>query len=114
VEQPARPAGGKPPSIEDKTANMKKLEGFIPAYWDEAEGKLYLEVSNFGVEILQSTGFAAGLGSNDIGIDRGALGGESLVVVLQARPLALSATALQFHRNQLADQCWPDCVLHAD
>ena len=58
--QPARPAG-KPPSVEDKTASMKKLDGFLPVYWDEAEGKLYLEVANFGVEILHFNGFAAGL-----------------------------------------------------
>ncbi len=86
--QPARPAG-KPPSIEDKTASMKKLDGFIPVYWDEAEGKLYLEVSNFGVEILQSTGFAAGLGSNDIGIDRGALAGSRIVMFERVGPKVL-------------------------
>ncbi len=86
--QPARPAG-KPPSIEDKTASMKKLDGFIPVYWDETEGKLYLEVSNFGVEILQSTGFAAGLGSNDIGIDRGALAGSRIVMFERVGPKVL-------------------------
>jgi len=86
--QPARPAG-KPPSIEDKTASMKKLDGFIPVYWDEGEGKLYLEVSNFGVEILQSTGFAAGLGSNDIGIDRGALAGSRIVMFERVGPKVL-------------------------
>lgn len=86
--QPAR-AAGKPPSIEDKTAAMKKLDGFIPVYWDDAEGKLYLEVSNFGVEILQSTGFAAGLGSNDIGIDRGALAGSRIVMFERVGPKVL-------------------------
>ena len=86
--QPARPAG-KPPSIEDKTASMKKLDGFIPVYWDETEGKLYLEVSSFGVEILQSTGFAAGLGSNDIGIDRGALAGSRIVMFERVGPKVL-------------------------
>ena len=70
--QPARPSG-KPPSVEEKTGALKKLDGFLPVYWDEAEGKLYLEISSFGVEILHSNGFGAGLGSNDIGIDRGAL-----------------------------------------
>ncbi len=87
--QPARPSGGKPPAIEEKTANMKKLDGFIPAYWDEGEGKLYLEVSNFGVEILHSTGFAAGLGSNDIGIDRGALAGSRIVMFERVGPKVL-------------------------
>jgi hypothetical protein len=84
--QPARPPAGKPPSIEDKTASMKKLDGFIPVYWDEAEGRLYLEISNFGVEILHAQGFAAGLGSNDIGIDRGATAGSRIVMFERVGP----------------------------
>ena len=85
--QPARPGGGgKPPSIEDKTTSMKKLDGFLPAYWDEAEGKVYLEVSRFGEEILHSNGIAAGLGSNDIGIDRGALAGSRIVMFERVGP----------------------------
>jgi hypothetical protein len=88
LAQPARPTG-KPPSIEDKTASMKKLDGFLPVYWDEAEGKLYLEVANLGVEILHSTGFAAGLGSNDIGIDRGALAGSRIVMFERVGPKVL-------------------------
>ena len=83
--QPARPPG-KPPSVEDKTATMKKLDGFIPVYWDEAEGKLYLEISRFGEEILHANGFAAGLGSNDIGIDRGALAGSRIVMFERVGP----------------------------
>jgi|CXWL01.1.fsa_nt_gi hypothetical protein len=83
--QPARPVG-KPPSVEDKTASMKKLDGFLPVYWDEAEGKVYLEIANFGVEILNFNGFAAGLGSNDIGIDRGALAGSRIVMFERVGP----------------------------
>ncbi len=83
--QPSRPAG-KPPSIEEKAASMKKLDGFIPVYWDEAEGKLYLEVGSFGVEVLHSNGFASGLGSNDIGIDRGALSGSRIVMFERVGP----------------------------
>ncbi len=85
VAQPARTAG-KPPSVEEKTAGMKKLDGFIPVYWDEAEGKLYLEISHFGVEVLHSNGFAAGLGSNDIGIDRGALADARIVMFERVGP----------------------------
>jgi len=50
--QPARPSG-KPPAIEEKTASMHKLPGFLPVYWDETEGKLYLEVPAFGVEMVK-------------------------------------------------------------
>ena len=84
--QPPRSPAGKPPSIEDKTASMKKLDGLVPVYWDEAEGKLYLEIAKFGVEMLHSNGFAAGLGSNDIGIDRGALAGSRIVMFERVGP----------------------------
>jgi hypothetical protein len=82
----ARPA---PPSIEDKTAAMRRLDGWLPLFWDEAEGKLYLEVSRFGVEMLHSNGFAAGLGSNDIGLDRGALAGSRIVFFERVGPKVL-------------------------
>ena len=89
LAQPARPARSAPPSVEDKTASMKKLDGFFPLYWDEGEGKLYLEVSRFGVEVLHSNGFAAGLGSNDIGLDRGALAGSRVVFFERVGPKLL-------------------------
>ena len=88
LAQPAR-STGKPPSIEEKTASLKKLDGFLPVYWDEAEGKLYLEIANFGVEMLHSNGIAAGLGSNDIGIDRGALAGSRIVTFERVGPRVL-------------------------
>jgi hypothetical protein len=88
--QPA-PAAAKTalPSIETKTAAMQKLDGFVPLYWDEAEGRLYLEIARFGVELLHSNGFAAGLGSNDIGIDRGALAGSRIVFFERVGPRVL-------------------------
>ncbi|MBK5256710.1 MAG: zinc-dependent metalloprotease [Vicinamibacteria bacterium] len=84
--QPSRPTAGKLPSFEDKTANMKKLDGFVPAYWDEAEGKIYLEIARFSEEMLHATGFASGLGSNDIGIDRGAQAGSEVVMFERVGP----------------------------
>ena len=77
------------PSIETKTASMQKLDGFLPLYWDEVEGKLYLEIGRLGVEILHSNGFASGLGSNDIGMDRGALAGSRIVVFERVGPKVL-------------------------
>ena len=90
LAQPARAAArSAPPSIEEKTGAMKKLDGFLPLYWDEAEGKLYLEIARFGVEMLHSNGLAAGLGSNDIGLDRGALAGSRIVFFERVGPKVL-------------------------
>lgn len=88
--QPASPpARAVPASIEARTAGMQKLDGFVPLYWDEAEGRLYLEIARFGEEILHSNGFASGLGSNDIGMDRGALAGSRIVVFERVGPKVL-------------------------
>ena len=86
---PAAPAKAAPPSIEAKTAGMQKLDGFVPLYWDEAEGRVYLEIARFGVEMLHSNGFASGLGSNDIGLDRGALAGSRIVMFERVGPKVL-------------------------
>ncbi len=66
-------------SITDKTKDMKKLEGFFNAYWEESSGKLWLEISRIDTEILYQQSLPAGLGSNDVGLDRGLLGDTRLV-----------------------------------
>lgn len=48
-------------------------------YWDENAGKIWLEVDKPDTEILYVTSLPAGLGSNDVGLDRGLLGSERIV-----------------------------------
>ena len=69
----------KLPTLEEKTKDLKKYEGFFNFYWDENTGKIFLEVDKLDAEILYYTSLPAGLGSNDIGLDRGLLGGERIV-----------------------------------
>ena len=76
-------------SIPARTAGMKKIDGFFPMYWDEAGGRLFLEVPRLDTEILHSTGFGTGLGSNDIGIDRGALSGSRIIKFERVGPRLL-------------------------
>ncbi len=59
------------PTIEDKTAGMQTIDGYFPMFWDDAAGTLWLEISRFDSEELYLSGLSAGLGSNDIGLDRG-------------------------------------------
>src|SRR5258708_40144803 len=77
----AAPAGRIPP-IEERISGMQKIDGYFPLYWEERTGSLFLEIPRFNAEFLYSTGLAAGLGSNDIGLDRGQ-GGQGRVVVFQ-------------------------------
>ena len=67
------------PSIEDKTKDLKKFEGYLNFYWDENAGKIWLEINKLDTEILYIPSLPAGLGSNDIGLDRGLPGGGRIV-----------------------------------
>src|SRR5262245_43537416 len=72
-------AGGRTQAIDDRTGGMQKLDGYFPIYWDERTVSLFLEIPRLDTEFLLSSGLAAGLGSNDIGLDRGQ-GGQGRVV----------------------------------
>jgi hypothetical protein len=54
-------------------------DGFVPYVWDEAAGKIWLEAARPGQEFLYVTSLPAGIGSNDIGLDRGQPGHTHLV-----------------------------------
>ncbi len=85
----AQDSGDSLPSIEDRTASMRAIDGFIPMYWEASSGKLWLEISRWDTDILHMTGLASGLGSNDIGLDRGALSGSRLVRFHRVGPKVL-------------------------
>ena len=78
-----------PTTIEKKTDGLKKLDGYFPLYWDERAGKLWLEISRFEEEFLYLVSLPAGIGSNDIGLDRGQLGRDRLVVFERVGPKVL-------------------------
>ena len=66
-------------SVETRVAGFTKLDGYFPLYWSEDSGQLLLEISRFNTDFLFSNGLSAGLGSNDIGLDRGQGGGSRIV-----------------------------------
>ena len=68
---PILAAAQKLPSIADKTKGMEKHEGFFNFYIDHDNGKIYLEINKLDSEVLYQTSLPAGIGSNDIGLDRG-------------------------------------------
>jgi hypothetical protein len=77
------------PTIEEKTSAMRKIDGCFPLFWDERSGQLWMEVARFNTEVLYNTGYGAGLGSNDIGVDRGALAGSRIVTFERVGPKIL-------------------------
>ncbi|ARA94492.1 hypothetical protein AWN76_015895 [Rhodothermaceae bacterium RA] len=79
------------PSIAEKTAGFEKQDGFFPIYWDARQGKIWLEIPRFGEDaaFLYVHSLPAGLGSNDVGLDRGQLGEERVVYFERVGPKVL-------------------------
>ncbi|NAS30111.1 DUF5117 domain-containing protein [Flavobacteriaceae bacterium R38] len=63
----------------EKKEGLKKYEGFFDFHYDQKEDKIYLEVSDLEKEFLYVYSLSSGVGSNDIGLDRGQLGNEQVV-----------------------------------
>jgi hypothetical protein len=77
------------PSIAEKVAGAQKFPGYFNLYWDAKQGKLWLEIDKWSTEFLYQSGLPAGIGSNDIGLDRGQLGGTHIVRFERSGPKVL-------------------------
>jgi hypothetical protein len=76
-------------AMETKTSKLQKLDGYIPLYWDAENGKLLMQISRFGEELLYQSSLPAGVGSNPIGLDRGLLGQTQIVTFDRVGPKVL-------------------------
>ncbi|MBD3415210.1 MAG: DUF5117 domain-containing protein [Candidatus Aminicenantes bacterium] len=65
---------------------MKKHSGYFNFYWDEQTGNIWLEIDKMDSEFLYVHSLRAGLGSNDIGLDRNQLGGTKVVRFFRMGP----------------------------
>jgi len=87
AQQRSEPAA--PQTITAKTAGLKSFPGYFNFYWDEKAGKIWLEIDKWGGEFLYVNSLPAGVGSNDIGLDRGQLGGARVVRFERSGPKVL-------------------------
>ncbi|MGB6482973.1 MAG: zinc-dependent metalloprotease [Candidatus Acidiferrales bacterium] len=77
------------PTIGEKTANMQKFPGFFTYYWDAREGKIWLQIDKWNTEFLYVESLPYGVGSNDIGLDRGQPGETQVVHFERSGPRVL-------------------------
>ena len=80
---------GPLPSIENKTQNADRMEGFFTLYWEDSSGSLYWEIDELGTEFLYQISMGSGLGSNPVGIDRGQLRGTHVLEPRRIGPRVL-------------------------
>lgn len=66
-------------SISEYTKGMQKHSGFFDFYWDQKNGKILLKVKELDKDFLYVNYLQSGVGSNDIGLDRGQIGSQKLV-----------------------------------
>ena len=76
-------------AISEKTRDSQKLAGYFNLYWDAKAGRLWLEIDKWNAEFLYQSGLTAGVGSNDIGLDRGQLGATRIVQFERSGPKVL-------------------------
>jgi hypothetical protein len=111
AKKPEAAVAAAPTTITAKVAAMKALPGFIPLYWDAKAGKMWLEIARLEEEFLYVDSLPAGLGSNDIGLDRGQLGRERVVrftrngpkILLVETNLAFRASGTAAEKRAVAD-----------
>lgn len=68
----------------EKSKAFQKHEGFYDFYYDAASDKIYLEIDALEKPFLYVYSLSSGIGSNDIGLDRGQLGNEQVVYFKKA------------------------------
>lgn len=77
------------PTIAEATEGLDRRDGLFPLYWDADEGRVWLEIPRLEEDFLYAHALAAGLGSNDVGLDRSQLGGERIVRFERVGPKVL-------------------------
>ncbi len=81
--------GAQLPAIAEKAKGAEAHAGYFNFYWDAQEGKIWLEVDEWDTEFLYVNSLAAGIGSNDIGLDRNQLGSSRIVKFVRSGPKVL-------------------------
>jgi hypothetical protein len=105
--------------LEAKTRGMQHLPGFMPLFWDGKAGRLYLEIPATLKDVLYLHSLPYGVGSNDLGLDRGQMSEPRIVHFERFGPKMLLVQNNEFFRSSAANpaerlavrQSFPDSVL---
>ncbi len=109
-------------SIASRIQGMERREGFVTVYLDSVQGKVLLELPRDSLRSLAFFALATGLGSNPLGLDRGADGadrvvrfdrdGSRVLVVFENwafRSSSLNAAHVRSPRPPTPPSCWRGC-----
>jgi hypothetical protein len=92
---PDQPSGPMK-TIAERTTSMRHMPGLLPLDWDAKSGQLYLEVPltanadhTRSAEYIYTHSLPYGMGSNDVGLDRGQISRGALVYFERSGPKLL-------------------------
>src|SRR5580658_2987540 len=116
---PASKSDDAVPSIAARTSSMQRMPGLLPLYWDSKSGKLYLEIPHLNEEVLYVDSLPFGVGSNDLGLDRGQMSESRIVRFERTGPKVLLIEPNEAFRASSSDpaeqlavrQSFPESVL---
>lgn len=72
--------------IAAKTQGMTRYNGYFNFFWDDKTGQILLEVDKWDRPFLYVNSLPAGVGSNDLGLDRGQIGDSRIVKFIRSGP----------------------------
>jgi hypothetical protein len=67
----------------------ESFDGFVDIWWDDTTGRMLVRVDELDTPFLYQSSLPQGIGSNDIGLDRGQLGDTKVVRFLRSGPKVL-------------------------
>ncbi|TQV74985.1 DUF5117 domain-containing protein [Aliikangiella marina] len=106
-----------------KLAELEQLyeldRGFVGIIHDKQTDKIYLRIDNLNQELIYQTSLPSGLGSNDIGLDRGQLSNTRLVtferagtkVFLKQKPTDFRVTTDNSKEAEALEQAFASSIL---
>jgi hypothetical protein len=90
-------------SIAEKTLGMLSIPGYFPLWYDSKSGRLLMEIDRWNTDFLYVESLPFGVGSNDIGLDRGQMGPGRLVRFERRGPKAMLVQPNQDYRAVTGD-----------
>ena len=99
---------------------ITKYQGYLPFYYDSITDKIFLQIENLDAQFLYVHSLSEGIGSNDIGLDRGQLGSGVIVhfkkagnkLLLIQPNLAYRAITKNKKEKQSVKEAFAKSVLH--
>jgi hypothetical protein len=122
ADAPAAAAASKPEhlqSIAARTATLRHMPGLLTLHWDEKSAKLYLEIPRLDADLLYLESLPYGVGSSDLGLDRGQVSRARIVRFERIGPKVLLIEPNQAFRSSAGStperlavtQSFPESVL---